>query len=69
MLMVRTTSLPHLSFYSKHFVLRRVDLFCNSWIVIYWYLFGLEMIYETEKDWDEITQDLWQEAFWIAISS
>ncbi|XP_078310255.1 DNA-directed RNA polymerase II subunit RPB2 [Crassostrea virginica] len=28
-----------------------------------------EMIYETEEDGDEITQDLWQEACWIVISS
>ena len=27
------------------------------------------MIYETEEDGDEITQDLWQEACWIVISS
>ena len=33
------------------------------------YLVGLEMIYETEEDGDEITQDLWQEACWIVISS
>ena len=69
MLMVRTTFLPHLPFYSKHFVFRRVDLSCNSWIVIKWDLFGLEMIYETQEDVDEITQDLWQEACWIVISS
>ena len=34
-----------------------------------WDLFGLEMMYETEEDGDEITQDLWQEACWIVISS